>query len=56
MNNSKKNKINLDNKILFSKIKEIQKLPDEVIEKFLSSKGKLKNKIFSNVSFNEKQN
>ncbi len=53
MNNTNQNKNFLDYKTLFTKIKETQKLPDEVIEKFLKSKGKLKN--ISQKSFNEKQ-
>ncbi len=32
---------------LFPLIKELQKLPDEVVEKFLQSKGKLANVEFS---------
>lgn len=55
MNNSNSNKVYLDYKTLFLKIKEIQKLPDDIVEKFLKSKGKLKNKNFSQKLFNEKQ-
>lgn len=32
---------NLTKEKMFTRIKELQKLPDEVIEKFLQSKGKL---------------
>lgn len=32
---------NLTKEEMFVRIKELQKLPDEVIEKFLQSKGKL---------------
>lgn len=32
---------NLTKEEMFTRIKELQKLPDEVIEKFLQSKGKL---------------
>lgn len=32
---------NLSKEEMFARIKELQKLPDEVIEKFLQSKGKL---------------
>lgn len=44
MNETNKKVYQIDKKVLFLKIKEIQKLPDEVVEKFLNSKGKLKNK------------
>lgn len=33
--------MNLTKEEMFARIKELQKLPDEVIEKFLQSKGKL---------------
>lgn len=39
--------INSTKKEMFSLIKELQKLPDEVVEKFLQSKGKLANVEFS---------
>jgi hypothetical protein len=40
---------------LFNKIKSIQSLPDEVVDNFLKSRGKLKRKIFSpEFHFNEK--
>ena len=32
---------NLTKEEMFTRIRELQKLPDEVIEKFLQSKGKL---------------
>lgn len=54
MNNSSNNKIYLDHKTLFTKIKEKQKLPDEIVLKFLKSKGQLKTNI-SQKSFDEKQ-
>jgi len=39
--------INSTKEKMFSLIKEFQKLPDEVVEKFLQSKGKLANVEFS---------
>jgi len=54
MNNKNKNEI--DYQTLFDRIKETQKLPDEVVKNFLASKGKLKNKIKTDSSPNEKQN
>lgn len=53
---SEKDLRKIDYQKLFIRIKETQKLPDEVVKKFLASKGKLKNKIFTYSSFNEKQN
>lgn len=37
---------NLTKEEMFTRIKELQKLPDEVIEKFLQSKGKLSDSGF----------
>ncbi len=39
--------ISMTKEDMFSLIKELQKLPDEVVEKFLQSKGKLANVEFS---------
>ena len=42
---------NLTKEEMFTRIKELQKLPDEVIEKFLQSKGKLSDSGFSIQTF-----
>ena len=42
---------NLSKEEMFARIKELQKLPDEVIEKFLQSKGKLSASGFQIQSF-----
>jgi hypothetical protein len=43
--------INSTKEEMFLLIKELQKLPDEVVEKFLQSKGKLANVEFSTQLF-----
>ncbi|MCX7875670.1 MAG: hypothetical protein N2321_05800 [Melioribacteraceae bacterium] len=42
MNKKNENKIFIDKQTLFNRIKNVQKLPDEVVSKFLETKGKLK--------------
>jgi len=42
---------NLTKEEMFLRIKELQKLPDEVIEKFLQSKGKLSDSGFQIQTF-----
>ncbi|MDP3582095.1 MAG: hypothetical protein Q8S39_09160 [Ignavibacteria bacterium] len=52
-NNSGKEELNMNltKEEMFARIKELQKLPDEVIEKFLQSKGKLSDSGFSIQTF-----